>query len=82
MEVMRSGEARARYNKSSHLIFFYHETSEIVAHVGIIGHDRILVSMSDKHYTNQGIIESKKLSVNLVDKEMLNPANRIHNLIQ
>ena len=29
--------------------------------------------MSDKHYTNQGIIESKKLSVNLVDKEMLNP---------
>lgn len=31
----------------------------LVAHVGIIGHDRILVSMSDKHYTNQGIIESK-----------------------
>ena len=62
--------------------FYYHETSEIVAHVGIIGHDLILVSMSDKHYTNQGIIESKKLSVNLVDKEMLNPANRIHNLIQ
>ena len=28
----------------------------LVAHVGIIGHDRILVSMSDKHYTNQGII--------------------------
>ena len=82
MEVMRSGEARARYNKSSYLIFSYHETSEIVAHVGIIGHDRILVSMSDKHYTNLGIIESKKLSVNLVDKEMLNPANRIHNLIQ
>ena len=53
-----------------------------MAHVGIIGHDRILVGMSDKHYTNQGIIESKKLSVNLVDKEMLNPANRIHNLIQ
>ena len=82
MEVMRSGEARARYNKSSHLIFSCHETSEIVAHVGIIGHDRILGSMSDKHYTNLGIIESKKLSVNLVDKEMLNPANRIHNLIQ
>ena len=53
-----------------------------MAHVGIIGHDLILVSMRDKHYTNQGIIESKKLSVNLVDKEMLNPANRIHNFIQ
>ncbi len=53
-----------------------------MAHVGIIGHDRILVSMSDKHYTNQGIIESKKLSVNLVDQEMLNPANRINNFIQ
>ena len=76
MEVMRSGEARVGYNKSSHLIFSYHETSEIVAHVGIIGHDRILVSMSDKHYTNQGIIESKKLSVNLVDKEMLPKADR------
>ena len=53
-----------------------------MAHVGIIVHDRILVSMSDQHYTNLGIIESKKLSVNLVDKEMLNPANRINNLIQ
>lgn len=34
----------------------------LVAHVGIIGHDRILVSMSDKHYTNQGIIDSRKKS--------------------
>ena len=43
----------------------------LVAHVGIIGHDRILVSMSDKHYTNQGIRKSMKLSVNLVSREML-----------
>ena len=27
----------------------------VVAHVGIIGHDRILVSMSQSHYTNRGI---------------------------
>lgn len=27
----------------------------VVGHTGIIGHDRILVSMSKKHYTNQGI---------------------------
>ena len=49
----------------------------LVAHVGIIGHDRILVSMSDKHYTNQGIIESKKLSVNLVDQKMLSKADYV-----
>lgn len=49
----------------------------LVAHVGIIGHDRILVSMSDKHYTNQGIIESKKLSVNLVDRKMLPKADYV-----
>lgn len=49
----------------------------LVAHVGIIGHDRILVSMSDKHYTNQGIIASKKLSVNLVSREMLQKADYV-----
>ena len=43
----------------------------VVGHTGIIGHDRILVSMSKSHYTNQGIMESKKLSVNLVSREML-----------
>ncbi len=49
----------------------------LVAHVGIIGHDRILVSMNDKHYTNQSIIESKKLSVNLVDRKMLPTADYV-----
>ena len=33
----------------------------VVGHTGIIGHDRILVSMSKSHYTNQGIRKSKKL---------------------
>lgn len=47
----------------------------LVAHVGILGHDRVLISMSDKHYTNQGIHESKKLSVNLVSREMLPKAD-------
>ena len=27
----------------------------LVGHVGIIGHDRILVSLAKPHYTNQGI---------------------------
>ena len=43
----------------------------VVGHTGIIGHDRILVSMSKSHYTNQGIRETKKLSINLVSREML-----------
>lgn len=49
----------------------------IVGHTGIIGHDRILVSMSKSHYTNQGIRESKKLSINLVSREMLPKADYV-----
>lgn len=49
----------------------------VVSHVGIIGHDHILVSMSDRHHTNQGILESKKLSVNIVDRAMLPKADYV-----
>lgn len=49
----------------------------IVGHTGIIGHDRILVSMSKSHYTNQGIRDSKKLSINLVNREMLPKADYV-----
>ena len=49
----------------------------VVGHTGIIGHDRILVSMSKSHYTNQGIRKSKKLSVNLVNREMLPKADYV-----
>ena len=49
----------------------------VVGHTGIIGHDRILVSMSKSHYTNQGIKESKKLSINLVSREMLPKADYV-----
>lgn len=49
----------------------------VVGHTGIIGHDRILVSMNNKHYTNQGIRQSKKLSVNLVSREMLPKADYV-----
>ena len=49
----------------------------VVGHTGIIGHDRILVSMSKSHYTNQGIKEYKKLSVNLVNREMLPKADYV-----
>ena len=42
-----------------------------VAHVGIIGHDRIMVSSVKSHYTNQGIRETGVLSVSLADEALL-----------
>ena len=49
----------------------------VVGHTGVIGHDRILVSMSKSHHTNQGIKKSKRLSVNLVSREMLPKADYV-----
>lgn len=49
----------------------------VVGHTGIIGHDRILLSMSKSHYTNQGIRKSKKLSISLVSREMLPKADYV-----
>ncbi len=49
----------------------------VVGHTGIIGHDRIVVSMSKSHYTNKGIKKSKKLSVNLVSQAMLDKADYV-----
>lgn len=49
----------------------------VVGHTGVIGHDRVLVSMSKSHYTNQGIIKSKRLSINLVSREMLPKADYV-----
>lgn len=49
----------------------------VVGHTGIIGHDRILVSMSNKHYTNRGIRKSKRLTINLVSREMLPEADYV-----
>ena len=49
----------------------------VVGHTGVIGHDRILVSMSKSHKTNQGIKKSKRLSVNLVSREMLPKADYV-----
>lgn len=46
-------------------------TWTLVAHVGIIGHDRILVSLAAPHFINQFIKQTGKLSVNLVSEAML-----------
>lgn len=46
-------------------------TYTLVAHVGIIGHDRVLVSLAAPHFINRCIKETKKLSINLVDEALL-----------
>ena len=43
----------------------------LVGHLGIMGHDHVMVSLAKPHYTNQGIRETKKLSINIVDEAML-----------
>lgn len=47
----------------------------LVGHLGIIGHDHVMVSLAAAHYTNQGIKENKKLSINIVDEAMLAKAD-------
>lgn len=42
-----------------------------VAHVGVIGHDRVLVSSMKTHYTNKGIRETGALTVSLANAAML-----------
>lgn len=48
----------------------------LVGHLGIIGHDRVMVSMASAHYSNRGIRESKTLSINIVDEALLPRADR------
>ena len=50
-------------------------TWTLVAHVGIIGHDRLLVSLAAPHFINSAIKQTKKLSINLVDEPMLPEAD-------
>ena len=52
-------------------------TLTLVGHLGIIGHDRIMVSLAVPHFINGCIKETKKLSVNLVDEAMLPEADYI-----
>lgn len=52
-------------------------TWTLVAHVGIIGHDKILVSLASAHYINQFIKENGKLSVNIVNEGMLPEADYV-----
>jgi len=49
----------------------------MVGHLGIIGHDRIMVSLAKPHYTNSGIKETRSLTVSMVSEEMLPKADLV-----
>mgnify|MGYP001196719699 CR=1 FL=1 len=49
----------------------------LVGHLGIIGHDRIMVSLAAPHFTNRGIKETGALSVAIVDEAMLAKADYV-----
>lgn len=49
----------------------------LVGHLGIMGHDHVMVSLSKAHYTNQGIRESRVLTINMTDEAMLPKADYV-----
>lgn len=72
------GSALALYPMPTTVIGTMNEqapTWTLVAHVGIIGHDHVLVSLADKHFINSCIKEAKKLSINMVVEEFLPSAD-------
>ncbi|MBR1736063.1 MAG: flavin reductase family protein, partial [Firmicutes bacterium] len=52
-------------------------TWTLVAHVGIIGHDRVLVSLAASHFINGIIKKNNKLSINIVGESILPEANYV-----
>lgn len=50
-------------------------TWTLVAHIGIIGHDRVLVSLASAHFINGCIKKNEKLSINIVDEAILPQAD-------
>lgn len=52
-------------------------TWTLVAHAGTMAHSHLMISLVHAHYINQGILEHKKLSVNVVDASWLKEADRM-----
>lgn len=52
-------------------------TFTLAAHFGIVSHSHILVSLAKAHYINQGIKETKALTINLVSGQMLPKADYV-----
>ena len=42
-----------------------------MTHTSIIGHDRIMLSMRKSHHSNKAVRDTRKLSVNIVDEDLL-----------
>jgi len=49
----------------------------LAGHVGIIGHDSIMVSLAKPHYTNKGAQETTAMTVNIVNEEILPAASYV-----
>lgn len=49
----------------------------LVGHLGIMGHDHVMVSLAAAHYTNAGIKASRSLSINIVDEALLKKADYV-----
>ena len=49
----------------------------LAGHLGIIGHNRVMVSLAGAHYTNRGIRENNALTINIVDEAMLPKADYV-----
>ena len=47
----------------------------LVCHIGIVSHDRILISLAQQHYTNQFVKRTGKVSINLVNQILLPKAD-------
>jgi flavin reductase (DIM6/NTAB) family NADH-FMN oxidoreductase RutF len=52
-------------------------TWTLVAHTGIMSHDRLMVSLAQAHFINDKIKAAGKLSINMVSEEMLPQADYV-----
>lgn len=52
-------------------------TWTLVGHLGIMGHDHIMISLAKPHYINGSILENGILSVNIVDETILEKADYV-----
>ena len=52
-------------------------TWTLVGHIGIIGHDRVMVSLAANDFINGAIKAGKKLSINIVDRSILPQADYV-----
>lgn len=50
-------------------------TWTLVAHIGIVTHDRLLISLHSSHFINKGIKATSQLSVNIITEDFLPEAD-------